>query len=385
MVHKILIGADICPTKSNVEALISGNVGPLMDENLINLLSEADFAIFNLEVPLCDDPHPIKKCGPNLIAPTSAINGLKAINPHFFTLANNHIMDQGIEGLNSTIRTLDEAGIAHAGTGNNPEEAAKPYIFELGSKRIGIYCCAEHEFSIVSGSCPGANPFDPLESPDHVAKLKEQCDYVIVLYHGGKEYYRYPSPNLRKIFRKLADKGADLVIAQHTHCVGCKEDYNGSTLIYGQGNFLFDLKNDEYWNSSVLIDVEFNDRTSSPSISYIPLIKENHSLRLNMDGDILKGFENRSKEISQPGFAESNYEKFADESLSNYLGIFLGKKNRRLITKVLNRISGRKYRKHLVDKNYDSKDKITLQNMVECEAHRELMLSGLKKASKQEK
>lgn len=42
----------------------------------------------------------------------------------------------------------------------------------------------------------GANPFDVLESFDDVQALKEHCDYVIVLYHGGKEFYRYPSPHV---------------------------------------------------------------------------------------------------------------------------------------------------------------------------------------------
>ena len=43
-------------------------------------------------------------------------------------------------------------------------------------------------------------------------ELKKQCDYVIVLYHGGKEHYRYPSPYLQKVCRKIVDKGADIVV-----------------------------------------------------------------------------------------------------------------------------------------------------------------------------
>lgn len=386
MAHKILIGADICPTESNIEALKSGDISAIIDENLRKLLSNADLTIFNLEVPLIDDPHPIKKNGPNLIAPSATINGIKAINPHFFTLANNHIMDQGVEGLKSTVKALDESGIAHAGTGDNPEEASKPFIFVLGTRKIGVYCCAEHEFSIVSENRAGANPFDPLESPDHVAELKKECDYVIVLYHGGKEEYRYPSPNLRKTFRKLADKGADLVIAQHTHCIGCEEKHNGSTLVYGQGNFLFDMVDDEYWNNSLLINLEFDDEEAK--ISYIPIIKENHSIKMAIGDEgskILQGFENRSREISEPGIVEQKYSEFAKKNLPNYLASFLGKKNNRFITKVINRLSGRRYRKHLAKRNYGPQEATIIQNMVECEAHRELMLYGLKDTGKKEK
>lgn len=80
----------------------------------------------------------------------------------------------------------------------NLEEATKPYIVKINGITVGIYCCAEHEFTIATAQKAGANPFDALESLDQVYRLKSICDYVIVLYHGGKEHYRYPSPYLQK-------------------------------------------------------------------------------------------------------------------------------------------------------------------------------------------
>ena len=74
----ILIGADFVPTKSNTEYFEKGNVGHLFGEQLAGVLKSADYRIFNLETPLTDQASPISKCGPNLIAPTSAINGYKA-------------------------------------------------------------------------------------------------------------------------------------------------------------------------------------------------------------------------------------------------------------------------------------------------------------------
>ena len=68
--------------------------------------------------------------------------------------------------------------------------------------KIGIYACAENEFTIATDTTAGANPFDPFESLDHIQNLKRSCDYVIVLYHGGKEHYRYPSPYLQKFVGK---------------------------------------------------------------------------------------------------------------------------------------------------------------------------------------
>jgi len=194
----ILIAADLVPTKVNNFLFEQGDVISLIGGDLLSIWNSADIRIFNLEVPLTDKEEPIDKWGPNLIAPTSTIKGIQALEPSLITLANNHIMDQGIQGLISTTKILKDYNISYVGVGNNLYEASRPYVLEYGGIKIGIYACAEHEFSIATADSPGANPFDPLESPDHIQLLKEKCDYVIVLYHGGKEHYHYPSPYLQK-------------------------------------------------------------------------------------------------------------------------------------------------------------------------------------------
>ena len=113
----ILIGADIVPTESNIELFSNGNTLQLIGKKLENVLNKASYRIFNLEVPLTDIKHPITKCGPNLIAPTKTIEGFKALGVDLFTLANNHIMDQDVQGLNSTMDILDESDIRHIGVG----------------------------------------------------------------------------------------------------------------------------------------------------------------------------------------------------------------------------------------------------------------------------
>ncbi len=266
---KFLIGADIVPTKTNQAIFESGQIEEIVDVGLLEILNDADYRIFNLECPLTDKHSPIEKCGPNLIASTASVNGIKVLGVDFVTIANNHIMDQGDQGLYSTIKVLQEANIAFAGVGDNLKEVWKPFIVTLGDKRVGIYCCAEHEFSIAEKDKPGANPFDPLHSPDHISELRGKCDYLICLYHGGKEHYRYPAPYLQKVCRKIVEKGADLVVCQHSHCVGCKEEYCGGTIVYGQGNFLFDNSDSDFWQTSLLISVELDTK----KISYYPLQK----------------------------------------------------------------------------------------------------------------
>lgn len=373
----IIIGGDLVPTDSNKELFIKGEKEALIGKELVKILEKAEYRIFNLEVPLTNENSPIEKCGPNLIAPIDTINGIKSLGADILTLANNHILDHGIKGLNSTCKVLDENNIKYLGVGKTLEEASKPYIFEYENKKIGIYACAEHEFSIVKENMPGANPFDSLESPDHVADLKRQCDFVIVLYHGGKEHYRYPSPNLQKVCRKLVQKGADLVICQHSHCIGCEEKYEGGTIVYGQGNFLFDHNKSEFWKTSLLIEIDSNG-----NINYIPLTKEENVVRLAKDAygkEIVNKFLERSEEIKQIDFLQNTYEIFARENIDKYYSAVAGKGKRNLVFRVLNKLTNYKWQHFCWQHIYKKTQKLRLINFIECEAHRELFLTGLKK------
>ena len=372
---RIIIGADIVPTKSNVQLFSEGKTEELIGTELMEMLTAPNtYTIFNLEVPLSDIQDPISKFGPNLIAPSKAIEGYKALNIDLLTLANNHILDHGAQGLNATINLLDQNGIGYLGAGQNINEAAKSYLFAFANKTIGVYACAEHEFSIAGSETAGANPFDPLETPDHIRELKQQCDYIIVLYHGGKEHYRYPSPNLQKNCRKLVDCGADLIVCQHSHCIGCEEKYKDATIIYGQGNFLFDASDIEYWLTSLLIQVD-----EEMNITYIPLVKQGNGVRL-ASGDekqeIMNAFYDRSKEAATPDVLEKKYSDFSKAMFDSYLYRFSGHKN--VLFRIVNKLSGQRFWKWYLKRKYRKNDLLQLRNIVECEAHSELLLYMLR-------
>jgi len=369
---KIIIGGDLVPTESNYDLFEKGEVETLLGKELLNIWRDSDIRIFNLEVPLTDERNPIEKCGPNLIAPTRTATGIKALEPSLISVANNHILDQGVKGLSSTRNVLSQIGIPYVGVGDNLAKAAEPYIIEKDGKRLGIYSCAEHEFSIATESAAGANPFDPLESLDHIISLKNQCDFVIVLYHGGKEHYRYPSPYLQKVCRKVVEKGADLVITQHSHCIGCQEQYKGSTIVYGQGNFIFDHSESEFWKTSILVNVNLENPTS---IDYVPVVKEAEKVRLantSKANEILSKLQKRSEEILVPGFVQRNYQDFARESLDRYLRQFAGWG--RWISALDRIILGGR----LLRKKYDETRLLAILNYIDCEAHRDLLINALR-------
>lgn len=373
---KVIIGADIVPTKSNYDLFRTGNREKLIGEDLCNLLDDADYMILNLETPLTDHENPIVKCGPNLIAPTDTIVGLKSINPYFFTLANNHIMDQGEEGLFSTLSVLDRNNISYAGVGRNLQEASKPYVVEIKGIKLGIYCCAEHEFSIATENSCGANPYDPLYSFDHIKELKENSDFVIVLYHGGKEEYRYPTPELQKVFHKFAEVGADCVIAQHTHCIGCVEEYLGSILVYGQGNFLFDHSESDYWQTSMLVELIINKERNQ--FKFIPLRKQRNTVLMadnNTANEIMENMKARSEQILLPSFIQNNYQKLADDLRKNYYIRLSGRIGQLFPVRVLNKITKYRFLEYL----YNDHCLPSIENCFECETHRELVAQVCKK------
>lgn len=369
----LIIGADIVPTIENSLHFKNGNVEALVGDGLLDVLQKADYRVFNLETPLTDDDTPIDKWGPALRADCTTIAGIKKLGVDLFTLANNHIMDQGETGLTSTIDLLKKNEISYLGAGENLEQARKTFVKNIKGKRIGFYACAEHEFSIAREKNVGANPFDTLESFDHVVALKAECDYVVVLYHGGKEYYQYPSPLLQKVCRKFVEKGADLVVCQHSHCIGCEEKYANGTIVYGQGNFIFDDCNSPLAEHSLLIKIE-----DDFSIDYLPLVKTANGARLATGKDskkIIDAFKNRSAQIKEEGFVEKEYAKLASSMLQNYLLICSGFRHRK-ICRILNHLTHGWVIKNLTSA-YSKDELLALRNFIECEAHRELWIESL--------
>ena len=369
---EILIGADIVPTVNNKSFFASGEIEAIVCPLLKSTLEKADFRVFNLETPLTDSSNPISKCGPHLSAPTACANGIKQLNPDLLTLANNHIMDHGCSGLETTKKSLSEKNIQYIGVGENRETIKDSFVFEKNGLKIAVYACCEHEFSIAEKNKPGTNPFDPFESFDRIADLKKENDYVVVLYHGGKEYYQYPSPNLQKCFRRMADKGADVVIAQHTHCIGCRESYRDSIFVYGQGNFLFDDGDDFLGKNSLLLKLTF----SPEKVDVCEIVIEKTETGAKFADEltsrkVVDGYKTRSLSILDVDFLENEYRRFAKKSLGFYLRQMKGNP---FWLKILAKIFGNR----ISTKFYNKKTLLDVLNYVECEAHRELFLEGLK-------
>ncbi|MFQ6879529.1 MAG: CapA family protein [Oscillospiraceae bacterium] len=163
-------------------------------------------------------------------ARSKSVNRLKRLNPTILTLANNHILDQGIQGLKDTIKILNEQSISYVGVGENDADFLSAYYVRIGNKIIGLFGCAEHEYTIATNRLSGNIPFESLDISNTIRSIKEKRDFLIVLYHGGNED---PSPELRRRWHKMVDCGADIIICQHSHSIGAFEEYKQSGILYG--------------------------------------------------------------------------------------------------------------------------------------------------------
>lgn len=251
---KITIFGDICPTKDTKDAFFRGDAQAVFGDTLSEIES-SDIVIGNLECAVTDNPSPIKKAGPVLYTNTKSMDTLKGFDA--LSIANNHIRDCGDEGVMTAINTCTKLGIKTFGAGCNIQEARKPLVIEKCGKRIGLMSFAEQEFNIATDNRPGACYLDLYDDFERIRDFRKSVDYLIIIYHGGIEYFPYASPELSRKCRKMVDCGADLVTCQHSHCIGTIEDYKGSTIVYGQGNSVFGYrKGNVSWNQGLLLQVE---------------------------------------------------------------------------------------------------------------------------------
>lgn len=326
---RMMFGADLFPTERIVDAFRSGDLGDLVDGKIRDLLKCADYTVFNLEGCLTDAHTPIHKVDPIIRAPTDAVRGFAQLPISCFALANNHIMDYGPAGYADTRRTLADAGYESFGAGDREDTVEGCKIVAINGIRIGLYNVAETMFNIPGPDRPGANLYDPVRVCGDIRRLKAETDHVVVIYHGGTEFFWYTNAMMRARLRGMADAGADLVLTQHTHCIAPQEDYHGSRLLYGQGDFWFPRHDTEYKKHGLLIDVTFTKDSFSAERHL--LIHEGNRVALAEPQD-LSAFDERSLRQRNGDAFDAEYAAYADEKITKFLRAFRGKN---LLDKVL--------------------------------------------------
>ena len=254
---KILIAGDLFPRdRQEQELFIKGDTEKLFSSEILEMFQSSDLRVCNLEGALTDSEIKRPKCGPSIKASPAVANGIKALGVDYVSLANNHVTDYDDKGYEDTVNALTNHGIGYFGAGKNSSDIKTHIKLEIKEKTIVIYSVSETVFNIPDDKHAGVNLYDEYRVCRELETLKKTCDYLIVLYHGGMEGFQYPTPWVRQRFHRMADNGADVVLAQHTHCIGTQENYNGAYLLYGQGNFCFYHRGcDPFTETGLLLEI----------------------------------------------------------------------------------------------------------------------------------
>jgi poly-gamma-glutamate synthesis protein (capsule biosynthesis protein) len=373
---KILIAGDYCPQNETATLLDEKKYDKVFSD-FTDLLKSCDFNVVNLECPVVDDgstANNLKK-GVLLKCNLSAIEALKITGFNLVTLANNHFLDWGNKGVNDTINACRKFEIGYIGGGEDIHAAKQVFYKNINNKTFAFLNFCENEFSIATNSNSGSNPLNPVDNFYQIKNAKSKSDFVIVIVHGGHEHYQLPSPRMKETYRFFIDAGANAVIGHHTHCYSGNEIYKGFPIIYGVGNFLFNskFKEKDTFNEGYVAVIEF--QTNGVFYKEVPLVqcKDSSGVRFMTSEEKLK-FRAKIKElntiISDDTLLKAEFEKLASNVSAYYLSCFepyssrigLGLFSRKLLPSFL------------------SKNKIlTLHNKINCESHRDIVLSNFGK------
>ena len=215
----------------------------ILDESYVNKINSADLAVANLECSITDKIDNPEDKTFTFAIPTNYKKALKELNIDLFTIANNHILDYGVEALNNTIEELDKMGIAHIGAGKDIYDAKKAYIKEIDGKRyaiIGASSVLPRESWKARVDNPGVfNAYDIMSVVEDVRLLRSYFDKIIVYMHWGKELENTSNELQQKFAHYLVDAGADLIVGTHSHTVQEIEYYKGVPIVYSIGNFIY--------------------------------------------------------------------------------------------------------------------------------------------------
>ncbi len=242
----LLVTGDIMPGRSvNKYLRETGDFDqPFRD---MSYLKEEDIVFVNLESPVtswCETRlGGFKFCSDTRIIPAMVNAGIDIAN-----IANNHISNEGNEGIKQTVDMLQSAGIKVTGTNASVKVNVKGKNFGfLGYNEVG------KNPTIISGGNKTRMIAD-------IKKLDREVDIVVVQFHWGVEYTNNPNDYQRDLAHAAIDVGADLVVGDHPHWVQGLEIYKDKLIAYSHGNFIFDQQWSKETQEGVVGEYLFHDK-----------------------------------------------------------------------------------------------------------------------------
>ena len=341
------------------------------------IIQSADAALVNLETAVIStDIQPIKKAGPALKTDLRILDVISEIGFTGVTLANNHFADYGQQGVEESLRLLDENNIWHVGAGKNAEEAAEIGYLQVNDKKMAVINACEHEFTVATDTKAGCNALDSMRIALQITKAKKDADYLIVIIHGGHEHYNLPAPRMQEMYRTFVDFGADAVVNHHQHCYSGYEIYQGKPIIYGLGNFFFDWQGENAdWNEGYMVKLEFGKEIGLQLIPYIQNAKE-IGVRLLKEEE-KKMFDKRIEDlnaiISDTKQLQEHLSEWAKSKRDEYMQFIYPKKGKRIRQMERLHLIADNNKESWIPEYITEERSLLLKSLFQCESHQEIM------------
>ena len=216
----------------------------LLSKEILDFLHSADHVIPNVEGPVAEAEQNTTQSGVQQLLHTidpKAVKVLNKMGADIWNICNNHIMDAGPYGIESTLNIAKELGVQTIGAGMNIDEARKPVIINeaggIGMFGVG-YQRACRKADIDKPGCYSWSDLDAIQKT--IDEIKSKCRWCIVVAHAGEEFTPLPSPYTRERYHKYLEMGADIVVGHHPHVPMNYETVGDKIIFYSLGNFIFD-------------------------------------------------------------------------------------------------------------------------------------------------
>ena len=246
----ITLTGDILLDRGVRRYIQKAGIDSLFTPEIDSIFAHSDIVVGNLECPATNLRTPAMKQFVFRANP-EWLNDLHRHGITHLNLANNHSVDQRRGGLRSTYDNCLRAGIVPLGAGRTMAEASEPVL--LTTHHSPLTPLSSKIYLFATQQLPLENfPYLPdsfsvsQESIDtlcqRVSRLRkaDPTAYIIVCPHWGIEHVTTPTPWQRRHARALIDAGADIIVGHHSHTLQTVEEYNGKTIYYSIGNFIFD-------------------------------------------------------------------------------------------------------------------------------------------------
>jgi poly-gamma-glutamate synthesis protein (capsule biosynthesis protein) len=207
-------------------------------------LADADLSVLNLETAITGRGAPEPKTYTFRTSP-KALSVLKDSGVDIVSMANNHAVDFGADGLADTLAAKDSSPIPVIGVGHNAKEAYAPYVTTVRGVKVAVVAASQVEDITnqkwrAGADKPGiASALDVPALVKAVESAKQQAPVVLVYLHWGEEGKACPTGAQTAVAKKLASVGATAVVGTHAHTMVGSGMLGNTYIGYGFGNFLW--------------------------------------------------------------------------------------------------------------------------------------------------